>query len=605
MVELYEKSKEETQYSLSLVLAGLGYSYRQLGLIWSSNNCFISSAAISLKSWYKSGKISIRSLHRILMIIENELLIGRIPNILSSSEMYMILSRQFNLQDETEELTDIGWIEGCLGTRLLNSNVDITSQQNILPDILESVGLWMSRKCLLFILGHEEILLKESTEDGFLKDENIQEFFNRWANQPFKNQMLFETNYGDKKEIQLQTKILGCELVVHLQNTNELIIFAEMILAFIEGFISTSLRGVMPTTERITINLLNHSDSKALSFSKEEDISKYNLYVNLDLLDKMKSENYSDVIFEFTIYLFVNHFYNEQPFEYVKGLFEKEETHERLSLVLNHITLTRNLFGDELKFTLNDWIKTSKYKEYDNIRTKPLIFNEGKDASEPNKSNAISFENETRHDKRKIISVINLELWNKAGWIGFGFIHHPYYGFGLFIAFKNGDVGRKIFSEWTSRFGKEDKQDQIKITLIRGISKSHPEWYRVVISSNENIWQLDQDVQFISTSRIHEMTPKTPENLLTLINIYETKKLYTLYPAKMNSDGSGIEPFLNEGIQKKELYIKFAWEIDENDMEAVAINEDDDPFIPSGVKNPPIIKTIERIKKYKKQKQHK
>ncbi len=593
-------SKEETHYALGLVLAGLGYSYRQLGLIWASNNCFISSAAISLKSWYTSGKINIRSLHRILMIIENELFIGRIPNILSSCEMYFILSRHFNLQNEEEELSDLVWIDGCLGTRLLNSNVDAISQQNFLPDVLENIGLWMSRKSLLYVLGHEEKLLEESKDDGFLNGEDFLEFFTRWANQPFKKQMLFDTEFGIEKEIKLHTKILGCELLVEMKNKNELIVVAEMILAFIEGFVSTSITGVFPTTEEIIINLIEDYGEKTLSFSKVNELNKYNLYVNLTLIDDMKSGNISEEIFEFVIYLFVNHFYTEHPFEYVTSLFEKEETHERLSLVLNHVIFSKNIYGDQLKYTLNEWLDKKKVKEYPFIRTKELNFPNNEVDEDIIESEEFDLAKVIRHDKRKIMSVINLELWNKAGWIGFGFIHHPQLGFGLFISFKNGEAGKKIFKEWISRFGKEDKDDAIKISIIRGVSKSNPEWYRVVISSNENTWKLEKDMQFISTSRIQEMTPKTPDNLLTLINIYESKKAYTLYPARMREDGSGPIPFIQEGINKKELYIKFAWEVGESDLEAVAIYEDDDPFIPKGIEDPPIIKTIERKKNHSK-----
>lgn len=593
-------SKEETHYVLSLVLAGLGYSYRELGLIWAANNCFISSASISLRSWHTTGKINKRSLHRILMMIENELLIGRIPNILSCYEMYTILSRQFDLLDEKEKLSDFVWIDACLGTRLLNSDIDIISQQTFLPDVLDNVGLWMSRKSLLYILGYEERLLKESKDDGFLKDEDFQKYFTLWANQPFKEQMLYKTSFGNENNTSLHTKILGCELIIEMANTYELIIVAEMIFAFIEGFISTSLFGVIPTTENIIFNLFEKTGDKVLSFSKEDNVNKYNLYVDLVRLDDLKSVDLGDVIFKFAIHLFINHFYTEQPFEYITKLFEKEETHERLSLVLNHINFTKNIFGSKPKYTLNDWIDKTKIVEYPLIRIKELNLVSSTTANKDQGTKEFNMANEIRHDKIKIISLINLELWEKAEWRGFGYIYDPSLGLGLFIAFKNGDAGEKIFNEWINRFGKEDKEDAIKITIIRGVSKSNPEWYRVVISSNERIWKLKQDELFISPSKFQEMTPSSPDNLLMLIELYQSKREYTLYPTQMQTDEAGLIPILNYGIKKKELFIRFAWEIDENDMETVAINADDDPFIPADVVNPPIKKTLERIKSIKK-----
>jgi len=49
-----------------------------------------------------------------------------------------------------------------------------------------------------------------------------------------------------------------------------------------------------------------------------------------------------------------------------------------------------------------------------------------------------------------------------------------------------------------------------------------------------------------------------------------------------------------------ELHIKQAWEIGQNDMEMVAITEDDDPIIPDDIKNPPVQKVLENLKKWRR-----
>ena len=69
-----------------------------------------------------------------------------------------------------------------------------------------------------------------------------------------------------------------------------------------------------------------------------------------------------------------------------------------------------------------------------------------------------------------------------------------------------------------------------------------------------------------------------------------------MYPAKISDDGNDIKPFLDKGIIKKNLIIRNAWEIGENDIDRVVINRNDRPIIPDGNTDAPILKIIENAK---------
>ena len=61
-------------------------------------------------------------------------------------------------------------------------------------------------------------------------------------------------------------------------------------------------------------------------------------------------------------------------------------------------------------------------------------------------------------------------------------------------------------------------------------------------------------------------------------------------------DGTGFEPNINKGILKRSLHVRYAWEIDENDLDFAAIRPDDTPFIPNNVSDAPVLKALQKKK---------
>jgi len=56
-------------------------------------------------------------------------------------------------------------------------------------------------------------------------------------------------------------------------------------------------------------------------------------------------------------------------------------------------------------------------------------------------------------------------------------------------------------------------------------------------------------------------------------------------------------------IVKRQLDIREAWQIGENDPDRAALLEDDDPIIPPGVSDPPVNKTLASIRTMREQEQ--
>jgi len=90
------------------------------------------------------------------------------------------------------------------------------------------------------------------------------------------------------------------------------------------------------------------------------------------------------------------------------------------------------------------------------------------------------------------------------------------------------------------------------------------------------------------------MDPSDQVNLNRFMGKYEKMGWYVLLPIHFANGSTISEPFWKYGIAKKELTIRPAWQISEHDPDAVAIMHNDEPIIPDGVNNPPVLRVLKR-----------
>ncbi|MFJ5537451.1 hypothetical protein [Vreelandella titanicae] len=91
------------------------------------------------------------------------------------------------------------------------------------------------------------------------------------------------------------------------------------------------------------------------------------------------------------------------------------------------------------------------------------------------------------------------------------------------------------------------------------------------------------------------MTPSRSENLDRFLSAFEERKSYSLSYAVVKNERI-IENSLGKkkSIRKFDVNVIEAWKIGPNDIEVMAIYSDDDPLIPEGVNNAPIIESLKR-----------
>jgi hypothetical protein len=192
-----------------------------------------------------------------------------------------------------------------------------------------------------------------------------------------------------------------------------------------------------------------------------------------------------------------------------------------------------------------------------------------------------------KHSQRQVLSLIDVPLWNRASWKGAMYYFDPDkapYPF-LALGFQDRAAGARIFKGLIEQVGEVDKDNKLRVMIVRGIRKDNPTAYRVVIGTNFPAEAGNRIVMMVM--RNHVMEPTTTENLDRFLAMMESAPEYLLAPAHLNIESGKSSIGFRLAILKSELVVRNAWEIAMGDVDMMGLSTEDDPAIPAGVANPP------------------
>ena len=92
------------------------------------------------------------------------------------------------------------------------------------------------------------------------------------------------------------------------------------------------------------------------------------------------------------------------------------------------------------------------------------------------------------------------------------------------------------------------------------------------------------------------MIPQASTHIDNFTRAYNAFGYYLLAPGGMN-EMKQPNIIFDQGIVKRKIYFKNAWEIESNDMDCASIKPTDHPLIPTEIKNPPVAELLEILKK--------
>ncbi|MBE9227256.1 hypothetical protein IQ264_17660 [Phormidium sp. LEGE 05292] len=623
----YDLAMRECRGELIAALALCASAYESAGLLWAARSNMLLAASQAFNEYWEDGTFTIQAFACLKRLVWIELQLGRVPITLTWIDYVTVISQVLRLDEESQEifLKERETQDVVLGILLLKTSFNDLHYLETIPAILENLDLNRSFIASLYALGYEDTLRSEGWIPQEETELSVREFFDSWLLQPANHDLPEAPEFLVKDTVELRSQVLGCSIVAETPNNNRSLFITESILAAFEAFLATSLdSNLFPHQSNIRFQIIP-SDSvvDVISFQIEENSAHLETLIKVE--HSVSEESYiaginfealSKKLFELFIRLISHIAFVPDPEQYFDRLLREESAFSRAFNFTNVATAIWNILGKTPKIRLADWQLNNTENKFPLRRV--VVWNNGS-------TQTVSVEQTTqtslikpspgqgeippelrnvdhlKHRDRKVYSLLDVALWDKASWkgTGFGFIPNkqnlPLLE--LALLFRNEAASKQIFSQWKQEFGDEDTEEKIRVSIITGIDANNPAAYRVVIGVNPDWIKASSDAQFILTYRINTMEPKDSKNLDQFVTFFEKIGFYILVPGYVSQDFSTTEFFWELGILKRQIFIRPAWQIGEHDFDLCGIQPDDKIILPKDVKDPPVMRGLAQIRK--------
>ena len=603
--------KHETREELIEALYICGNAYDRVGLTWAARGAVISAASIAVNEFWTYDEVTAEQAICFGRLRWLELRLGRLPQCLAWHQTTLAVQAILSEKgyDTRKALEQVIWFDICLAILLLKADLWQLGQLTRLPQTLDDLELHLSAAALRFALGYPYELPEGL---GVQEDERVT-FFKQLRNQPAAQQMPSCPLFYNQRRVTLHSRLLGCEITVDADSRSPCCDLAESLLAALEALLATGVEHRFFAREpELTVNI-RVSDFARYPF--RFDFSEKNGRPHVEIavakfhphkLTQPAQQELKDKLVELLLHIVARFFVLEMSEQRVKALFGDEEALNRAVNFTSSFVALGNVLGHDPKISLDDWIDKAKIDH-------PVKRTDAWDADErisdrnvngnSNRPTHEALDNETRgfferpplHTEMQTVSVIRLPLWDRAKWAGMAYLwdkneQSPPV---MALAFSHGDAGREIFAHWQKEIGPVDTTGRLRITIIRGISRQNIHAYRVVVSPNlDSIVSRGQSGHFAMISRFHTMEPLSDNNLRAFLSNYHAVGSFLLMPSLSHGQSAALELYYDRAITKRDLQLRDAWTIGPNDPDSVALREDDDPIIPPGENDPPILHAL-------------
>jgi hypothetical protein len=604
------------EYRRELVEALLwcGAAYESAGLLWAARANVLAAANQAFSDYWEDGELTQQTLFCLQNLVWLELQLGRVPCVLGWVELTTLVARQLSLDDEQEEAfkDKHDARDRILAILLLNTEVEDLKWLDFLPNVLEDLGLYFSWMALLYGLGYEDYLRSENVIPAGETSEDVRGFFWKWSNQPVAADLPPRPDFLRKETVTLRSNVLGCEVVVTSANNLESIHLSETIAGSLEAFLATSLgEELMPYRSELQISIAPSDTIEGMPecYYDEGDTGRISILHTPNLYNQVCNElkAFHSWMQTFLIDVLPRIAVIKHLESYLEKLLGNEAGIGRALNFTETAIPVRNILGESPKVSLSEWRRETGTQLFPLRRTTPWREGlerdgDGRESGRPPDYDMYAespFAENLKHRDRRVLSLIDMPLWNKAGWKAAVYLLFPELNVPpvLALGFTDAEAAQSIFRGWRSRLGEVDKDEQLKISIITGIDRSKPFSYRIVIGTNPDLEGQDSSERFfLMVSRIHRMDPRDHKNLDGFLRRYERLGVYMLLPAHYVSEADEPRLFWNLWIGKSELTVRPAWQIGENAPEINALSIDEDPIIPEGVENAPVLSALQKIR---------
>jgi len=572
-------TKKEYADALIEALQLLTLAYRSAGLLWAARaTCIFAMASIFIEA-EEDSDLPASVVPTVMMLAWIAVELRHLPDSLEAIRLVRGCAEGLPLDDASKERVAKRLMEFdlILGSQVLNFTSAELQQVVQLPDVLERLGLHQSRNSLLYALGHETVL----REEGSLPEEetpaSIAEFFTLLASQPVSDNLHGPVVFNESEPHAYVSRVLGMQVMVHHQSSETSILVAESVVGAIEALFATAPEvGATAHTENFGIWIQENVDVLEPDFTvdRERMAATVNWPAGLVPATYGRQDEVQRTLIGLAATIFAATCFVKDMQQMVERFLTNEAVLDRVSMIVVVGNSRQRIFKKAVS-KLGDWaqlVTTSFPLE----STRPSICRRALGSAEEDDDGTAADRRSPLppkdHRDLGVRSVIDLHLWNRAGWTGAGFADWgPAYPPAIALMFTDEDAARKIFERWRERFGEIDREEDIYIAIVRDVSAEHPAHYRVLITSrlHSEDERLGDRILTVA-SRIQTMHAESDVNLVRFLRSYEQSQAYLLVPAVLGGGGSP-EFLLKLSILKRKLSVKKATEVKEHDLEMMAI----------------------------------
>lgn len=573
-------AKKEYSNHLIEALQLLMLAYRSAGLLWAARASCISLATSLVVEAEEDSQLPVSFVPTMKIWAWIALELQHLPDFLYAIQLLNGTLATLPLADESKAKVgeDIRELDIALGSLFLNLDESDLRRLESLPDILEALGLFMARSALLYTLGHVDILRADGSLPGSESDEDVNRIFSMLANQPFTHNLHGPLVLNTEGPQTLSTTILGMAVEINIDSNTQSILVAESVLGSLEAFFATAIeQHIFPHTEKVRLHVVEDVEIQEPSFEMNAMDMTGNIIwpTGLSPTNFEKQSDIRKFWTEVSGYILATCCFIQDAKAFLKKLFADEAVQHRMTMVAVAATNYHRVASRSVS-RISDW-RDAIHKSYESRSPRPelkLIPLQEEDALEDKDAKGQSDKLLIPKDHRsyKVRSVIDLQAWDQARWRGTAYAQFsPVQPPCIAFIFENEEGGRKIFERWRERFGTQDENEEISLSIIRQLPQQNKHHYCVLITSKlPEIDSFKPKQVFTVASRSLVMEPDSDVNLERFLDSYHQFGAFYIMPVFLKDEGSP-EFVFDLAILKHSLTVKLAANVGEHDIEAMAL----------------------------------
>ena len=570
-------TKKEYSHRLIEALQLLMLAYKSAGLLWAARaSCLFLTASLVIES-EEDSQVPLSFVPTMKVWAWLSLELRHIPDFLLSIQLLNSALASLPLMEDSKKQVrkDIQVLDMALGSLFLNSDEADLRKLHELPDILDALGLFLARTALLYTLGYAEVLREDGSLPEEESDESANDLFSRLASQPLgvdHSQPIVLNPEGPQK---LCTSVLGMGVEVNVDGSIQSILVAEAILGSLEAFFATAFeQRIVAHTEELLLTVTESSDAVKPSV----EIDTLNMTGNVTWPAHLSPVT-------FGAQLDVRQFWVEvlgrvlsttcvidDVGSVLENMFRDEAVQQRISMIV-HAPNSYHRVASRSLSRLTDWEEIIQ-RSYNLRGDRPQVevARAEREHKEPERqSGAPTVPRD--HRAFGVRSIIDIHAWDLARWKGAAYLQiGPSRPPCIAFLFENEEGGRRVFERWRNRFGNDDREEEIYLSIIRQLPDQSEHHYCFLISSKPpEIRSVERRQMFAMAIRHMVMEPTSSVNLDQFLKSFEHFGEFYLLPAFLRG-ATQPEFAFDLAIRKRNLTVKRAADVSENDIEWVTLH---------------------------------